>query len=185
MQYSFILKSNGQKAYRQFTWFLFFLHIVAVDIVGLNSAGKSIKQDMYITLGLYIITFIVYYFSRHRKKAFEYFSFIMAVLYGIFWLKYVGVVAFLIFAAIYFFAIALRQKKNIAWFSSTGIHLKRALKTIIYPWRELDNVILKDDLLTIDLKSNKLIQVELAAENEEADEERFNSFCREQLQANA
>jgi Ca2+/Na+ antiporter len=48
----------------------------------------------------------------------------------------------------------------------------------IYSWDMLDNVMLRDDILTIDLKNNKLIQLEV--ENK-TDETQFNKFTKQQL----
>ena len=52
-------------------------------------------------------------------------------------------------------------------------------------WPDLNNVVLRDGLLTIDFKNNRLIQREIEDDEEEddADEEEFNAFCREQLAA--
>lgn len=58
---------------------------------------------------------------------------------------------------------------------------------IIYPsfpkknfhWQEIKNLLLKDDLLTIDFKNNKLIQALVVETN--VNEEEFNEFCRERL----
>lgn len=60
---------------------------------------------------------------------------------------------------------------------------------IIYPsfprkkisWNQLNNAILKDGLLTIDLKNNKLIQQFIDDKNAVIDEKEFNDFCRQQL----
>ena len=60
---------------------------------------------------------------------------------------------------------------------------------IVYPsfprkkisWNKLNNAILKDGLLTIDLKNNKLIQQFIDAKNAAIDEKEFNEFCRQQL----
>jgi hypothetical protein len=51
-------------------------------------------------------------------------------------------------------------------------------------WVELNNVILKDRILTVDFKSNKLLQSEIAEESFEIDEKKFNRFCTDQLQSN-
>ncbi|HRX94260.1 MAG TPA: hypothetical protein P5158_09100, partial [Chitinophagaceae bacterium] len=48
-------------------------------------------------------------------------------------------------------------------------------------WNELNNIILKDEVLTIDLKSNKLIQHSIGNANNSVNEEEFNEFCRQQL----
>lgn len=51
-----------------------------------------------------------------------------------------------------------------------------------YTWLELQNVVLKDGLLTIDFKSNRLLQNEiLSEESTVSTEEDFNEYCRKQL----
>jgi hypothetical protein len=50
-----------------------------------------------------------------------------------------------------------------------------------YQWTEIDNVILKDGLLTIDYKNNKLFQKEIDSGENEASEQEFNEWCRRQL----
>lgn len=54
-----------------------------------------------------------------------------------------------------------------------------------FDWTAFNNVILKDGLLTLDFKSNKLIQREVADDDEDddADEDEFNAYCRERLAA--
>lgn len=48
-----------------------------------------------------------------------------------------------------------------------------------YAWSDLNNVVLKDGLLTIDLRSNKLIQKEVKSEGLTDTLQRdFNEFCR-------
>lgn len=48
-------------------------------------------------------------------------------------------------------------------------------------WSEIENVILKDGLLTIDFKNNKLLQKEIDSGENEASEEEFNAWCQRQL----
>lgn len=48
-------------------------------------------------------------------------------------------------------------------------------------WTEIENVILKNGLLTIDFKNNKLLQKEINTGENEASEGEFNAWCREQL----
>lgn len=60
---------------------------------------------------------------------------------------------------------------------------------IIYPsfpkkkitWPELNNIILKDGLLTINFKNNKFIQQFVDETKTVIDEQEFNDFCRQQL----
>jgi len=62
-------------------------------------------------------------------------------------------------------------------------------KTIVVPyvmqktvdWNEVNNVILKDGLLTIDFKNNKLFQQLILNSDADVNEKEFNEFCRQQL----
>ena len=185
MQYRFTLKDNNQKAYRLFVWFLLFFHIVAAGIIGLNAVSRDTKTEVYIFYGICAIVSTVYYFNRKGKTALDTYSFIMAILYVIFWLRHIGVFAMFFLLPVFLFVFMVQRKKTMVLFSVEGVHLKRIFKTIIYPWGKLDNVILKDNLLTIDFKSNKLMQAEIAEESEQADEKIFNRYCAAQLQNNA
>jgi hypothetical protein len=55
-----------------------------------------------------------------------------------------------------------------------------------YNWSDLSNVVLRDGLLTIDFRNNRILQREIEEDEEDDDtsEEEFNTFCREQLQKN-
>ena len=48
-------------------------------------------------------------------------------------------------------------------------------------WKDISNVVLKDGILTIDLKNNKLIQSVISKESADINEREFNLFCKEQL----
>ncbi len=53
-----------------------------------------------------------------------------------------------------------------------------------YDWSEVSNVILRDNILTIDFKNNRLFQKETDDTDDDAydgSESEFNTFCREQL----
>ena len=53
-----------------------------------------------------------------------------------------------------------------------------------YDWEDFTNIMLRDNLLTLDFKNNKLIQRETADEEEGEDdcsEEEFNNYCRDRL----
>ena len=51
-----------------------------------------------------------------------------------------------------------------------------------FSWSELNNVVLKDGLLTIDFKNNQLIQKELESNTTEALENEFNAYAKLHLE---
>ncbi len=55
-----------------------------------------------------------------------------------------------------------------------------------HDWSAFSNIILRDGLLTLDFKNNRLLQKEVTDDEEEddADEEEFNAWCRERLMEN-
>ncbi|GAC1396679.1 MAG: hypothetical protein NVSMB63_17140 [Sediminibacterium sp.] len=50
-----------------------------------------------------------------------------------------------------------------------------------FSWDMLSNVVLKDNLITIDFKNNKLIQKEIESTATLREEQDFNEFCRKML----
>ena len=52
-----------------------------------------------------------------------------------------------------------------------------------YTWEDFNNIVLKDNILTLDFKSNKLFQKETIDEDGEADEDEFNEFCQKHLRS--
>jgi hypothetical protein len=182
MEYDFILKDNNQKAYQRFTWFLFFLHIIPAVLFAMNTDEYKVQLNLYILLVFYAALGIVYLIYRKHNKTLETISLILALLYANFWYNNAGIVAALVFAVIFLIMTLVKGKSTTILFSDEGVHLTRVFKTAIFPWTEMDNVILKDNLLTIDFKTNKIIQVEIVENNRMVDETEFNLFCKEQMQ---
>lgn len=52
-----------------------------------------------------------------------------------------------------------------------------------YMWSDIDNVILKDGLLTIDFKNNRLFQKEIDSGENEASEQEFNAWAQKRMTA--
>lgn len=50
-----------------------------------------------------------------------------------------------------------------------------------FQWKEFNNVVLKDNLLTLDFVNNKILQKEILPYPSDAKEDEFNDFCIEQL----
>lgn len=76
------------------------------------------------------------------------------------------------------------NQQPIVQITTGGVAIKHLLNKQ-YGWADLTNVILKDGLLTIDSKSNKLLQKEPEADISEEYEREINEFCRSQLSANS
>ncbi|MEO6314119.1 MAG: hypothetical protein ABIU63_06385 [Chitinophagaceae bacterium] len=65
-------------------------------------------------------------------------------------------------------------------FTDTEIAINTLLRRR-YKWSDINNVILKDDLLTLDFKNNRLLQRETIDEEGDAETDAFNAYCQDQL----
>ena len=52
------------------------------------------------------------------------------------------------------------------------------------PWSAIQNLMIKDDYITIDFKNNSLIQKQINEPVSDAITSEFNSFCKDQIDAN-
>lgn len=142
-----------------FTWFSAYLIVLMAGIAGwwIYCTLQAKKDQMpFYRLGLLLATIG------------------MASLFQVHW------ITFLYFLA----AISEKQVKfpqEIA-FDGNGI-VVNSLPKKNYSWQDVTNVVLKDGILTIDLKNNKLIQKEIESSGSAAEEAEFNEFCRGRLTA--
>lgn len=69
-------------------------------------------------------------------------------------------------------------KKPLVLISQQGVTLKSSKGNTLYGWEEFDNIVLKDSLLTLDYKSNKLQQLEVDVSANPLNESQLNDFCK-------
>lgn len=115
-----------------------------------------------------------------KRKAKRLLFDIAIICIGLFWMikgEY-GIAMTLIIVALFGF---YTNRKLVVFFSKDKISYPSFI-TKTYSWDEVSNVILKDDVLTIDLKNNKLLQSTISAESAAViNEDEFNAFCMERL----
>jgi hypothetical protein len=67
-------------------------------------------------------------------------------------------------------------------FGDNGVVINSLVKRK-FAWTDFNNIILKDGLLTLDFKNNRLLQKEtLEDEDDDGEEEEFNAFCKLHLE---
>lgn len=63
----------------------------------------------------------------------------------------------------------------------TGITIPTTFSARVVAWNQLNNVILRNDLLTVDFKNNKVLQLEILDNIPGIKEDEINGFCRNRL----
>lgn len=176
-QYDLILKNEKLKTYNVVGWIVVFIHIVILVFLAFFSDENRLQVAGIAGLVMLGLAFLLMYLFRKTPYSFSVRIFLLIC--TITWISAESYwIAALTFLMELLYTISTRPK--LARFSETEI---------IYPsfpakkigWKELNQTILKDGLLTIDMKNNKLFQQMIDESQSKVDENKFNEFCREQL----
>jgi len=174
-KYELVLKNEKEKFYKIINWLLLAVNFISILLLTISIHFIKLVPTILAVVAVSSIFFIHYFQRKYEKLVYStpFFIFSLAWVVAGFW--WIGVLN-LVFSILSFASI----KRLIV--SLTGEY-------ITYPslfdkrikWDELNNVILKDGLLTIDFKNDKLIQQLVDEPNYSTDEKEFNDFCSEQL----
>ena len=81
------------------------------------------------------------------------------------------------------FIIIKLYRQPIVDISIEGVAIKKMLGDKLHLWGEFNNIILKDNLLTLDFKDNNLWQLNIIDGEYIIDEGSFNDFCNKHVDA--
>lgn len=177
MEIGLILKNARLKSYYRMGWILILLNLLALSILVFTPAyqGKWIYAIVYVALIVFV------FFTSGNVKRSGWIDKRTAI--GT--LLTLGIVIWVVFE-LYVFAALDAVLCFFYYISTRKFEIVVSSKNIIYPsfpsrlieWKELQNIIIRDGILTIDFKNDKLLQAELEAP---FNERKFNEFCQEQL----
>jgi hypothetical protein len=176
--FELLLKNEKQALYNRFSWFILAAFLILFIYLTLfrNSGSPAITLRYVIASGVLIALIILIIAGKERKlNANIYSLFIMAI--GFISIKQYVLAALSLLLG-FLFNTAIKRKQ--VFISNEKIIYPSFPAKNLY-WSELSNVILKDGLLTIDLKNNRIIQQPVDESIQTTNEKEFNEFCREQL----
>ena len=176
--YVVVLKNHNRKTIEMTGWLLSVLAII-IFLVNIYESPTDwgIFSSLFILIGLLASTIV----DKRKKKKTSFTTILLCAGIGLnifTTTAYVG--SLLILAGIV--EKYLSKNKEIG-FSEGGIVFSGLFPKKI-SWAELNNVVLKDDLLTMDFNNNKLIQSYTDDEEDdeyEVESDEFNAYCREKL----
>ena len=179
--YTFILKNEKTKKYRLISQLLVIFNLLG--FVFLLIGDETIISRNYIVLFAILITAVYTFFTIVEwisKKPLPDFWHRMIFAYcAIAWLK-AGYWGLTIILLLFMILDIISHRKLVVKISETKIVIpyfpeKKA------DWSEMNNVILKDGLLTLDFKNNRIFQQMVLNSDWDIDEKEFNEFCQRQL----
>jgi hypothetical protein len=181
--YNIFLRNDKTRFYDRFAVLIFILNglgLISVIIYSGPEANTGDFKGLWLGLAVFIIAAPIMAILKKGNKPSRK-AFISSTL---------PVILFWVFVEYWWFGVILailvmlylQSKKELAVFIEA--------KKIIYPsfpekkidWEDLNNLILKDQLLTIDFKNNKLIQQYIDPNKSyKINEQEFNDFCKRQI----
>ncbi len=174
-QFEIILKNDKVKSYRFFALLLVILNL-AIFLFLLSYDSKRYEASAALLLtGIYI--FIRLYIGKKNSPNNYLDEIIFFVLAG----SWIGLQNYLIafFCVLLGILYHLSLQKLKFVFNSTVVQKLNFPKNY-FTWDLFTNVMIKDKILTLDLKNNKLMQMEIDQE-ETINEVQFNEFARKQI----
>jgi hypothetical protein len=177
-----VLKKKHQKNASLIGMLSAFIFILQLVIKTINDPKDWVFMLLAILSFSGLLVYDVVQFQKKRKT--EMVLMYLVAIASLFFLSLPGKIAYVALALTGY----LSTRPEEIGFSEKGIVFRSVLSKNI-PWSVLNNVLIKDGILTLDYKNNKLFQAETDddEDNEEYDvsEEEFNIFCKEQLEKNS
>lgn len=153
-------------------------------IAGVAAFVYAGERNYYAGVGLGLLLFLLSFFVKTILNKYKMNRLLLLGIGGVLTYITTGSIAFAVVLLVHGIFFHMLNKKTKVEINHDAVIVHYVFFNKRYNWPVLNNVILKDRILTIDLKSNKLMQTEIAPESFDIDERSFNRFCAEQLKNN-
>ena len=179
-KFSLVLRNDKVKQYNRFAIFIVLLNVVVFLAVSYYSPEKYARNiALFGAIAITVTLIIQYFFTRTKQRnesvfysATLFLAFLTWVLIGHVWSSIITILLMLLYI--------IAKNQVIIRFENDQVVYSSIPKKIIN-WNQLNNVMLKDGLLTIDFRSNKIMQAEIIDIDGNIDEKDFNEFCSKRL----
>lgn len=180
MSYQLELRQPNFKSYKLITLFMAFINAVSFIFYFLKADTNFLKiVSIAGILTSAVLLYIVFIKFTKWKKAFKLVAFLLTLM-AICWAAAGNFYFFILFLCLALFSFISLQPQVLK-FDDDGINYP-TFPVKFYNWAEVNQVLIKDDVLSIDLKNNKFLQFLLpettVAKITTAD---FNSFCQQKI----
>ena len=177
-EYRITLPGTKAKAYNRISLIILVVNMLAFVLVFFKKgslAGYVTAVAMVFVISITLVTFVSKNLNLQNK-----FTIVAIGLSAVAWIILGDYLLALLMAAMAVVAY-YTLKDPLLIFSEDGIAYPSFPKRF-YTWKQVNNVMIKDDVLTLDFKSNELLQFTLPpATIASVDRGEFNKFCRKKI----
>jgi hypothetical protein len=170
------LKNNRVKLYRLIAFLL-----VAISLSLFVFMSLSEKYRIRGTVAFLLLALFVAYelYLQKKNRSYQFFDLYVFIVVACSWIilqnYWIGASS-VVLGWMYYISIQQLQFNFEEEFVT-----KMNFPKVIYPWSDFTNVMIRDGILTLDFKNNKLLQLEVA-DNVNIVEYEFNVFAKRQLE---
>ena len=181
-KYDFVvtLKHQNYRLYDVITVFMCLLTLAAFIFAMLHVNFETFNWVNIFLAGFIVVSLVLVFINRSKNDTYPTFKwtlFAAAFLWLLYPLHITGIAILFIIAAL--LERQVKFPKEIG-FSKEAITFN-TFPFKNYTWQQLKNIMLKDNMLTLDFNNNKILQKETESDVPPETEKEFNEFCREQL----
>jgi hypothetical protein len=175
-QFCFPIPNQKEKIYQVIAYgiLLFNLLMVTMSLPG----EKNYLLQVLVQLMVFVFL-VVLDVRNHRKNKKLLPLGILMLAYAVFWIRFGFNFAFVANLILWGLYTVSRRKFSINIDTEKIMYPSFPKKNMV--WADMNNIILKDDILTIDCKNNKVYQHFIEDSGLIVNEQEFNEFCRSRL----
>lgn len=178
--YHFVLPNARVLIYQVFAYGIIFLNMLGQLLMDYQRNSPNLKVSVLVCALLFALFIFRDIYLLRKKNALQSLGLVILIL-GFRWYQYALGWGFAINVLLWFLYLVSRRPLVIAVTAEVIRYPSFPVKKIA--WNEVSNLVLKADILTIDLKNNKIYQHFIKDADQIVSEEIFNEFCRKQLNA--
>jgi hypothetical protein len=173
-EYEFVLKTEKLPSYNRISYIVFILNAAALFFIAVVTDNKQFQRYAFtgsiICVVWTVLNLLRYYSTSYQKLRFT---------PGYLFIFFVWIMLHQYWAAAVIVLLAVLD-----YYSRRELLVRFTKERVEYPsfpakiieWQQLQNVVLKDGLLTIDFTNNKMVQAEVDEETFTEEEAAFNLF---------
>lgn len=178
--YRFVIPNARVLIYQVLAYGIIFLNLLGQLLMDYRRNSPNLKVSILVCAVLFILFILRDRYLLTKKNTLQSLGIVLLIL-GFRWYQYSIGWGFVINVVLWFLYLVARRQLVIFISSQEVRYPSFPAKKI--SWNAISNLILKDDILTIDLKNNKIYQHFVKDDSAAVNEEEFNEFCRKQLTA--
>lgn len=176
-QFHITLRNDKIKLYNRFSWLVLIILTLVFIYFIFSAKGYLRRTEGIIFLVTLSLAFLLKLYFEETK-----FRFGIEALYYLVAMGFIANGQYLLggVAILFQFLYIISVRKKVVLFFTDKI-LFPSFPARSIQWKSLNNSLLKDGLLTIDFKNDKVIQQLIDESKTSVDEKEFNEFCKQQL----